>query len=492
MPSIIEIDDEVLSRQNAPASRRNGRIRFPGFTAGVLTNWTRRPLVEQFLLLGGIVTLAAVVAIGAVVTSLMKDALTRNAAAATALYVDGVIAPLLPDMREGQQLHDIVKRALDETLDEGALRSQFADFRLWSPDGTLLFDKDNGLVGTRHSLNSPLREAFAGRLVAEYVERRSSGAASATEERPILSVYNPLRQPWSGEVVGVIELHEFAGEFQETLRSALLMTWLAVGSTMALIFACLLATVLRGSRTIDRQAADLTQRVSELSFLLDQNKRLHQRVQNAIQRATALNERYMRRLGTDLHDGPAQLIALASLRLDCDALTNGDAPNDVRKRELAAVRCSLDEALREVRSLCRGLVLPQVETASLPDLVGCAVDDFERRTGCSVARQFELDAVPMSLSTRICVYRFLQEGLNNGFRHCQGASQAVGARLTGSILSLTVSDNGPGFDPATVSNDSLGLSGLRDRIESVGGIFGLSTGRGGTTLRMEIEIGGSS
>ncbi len=83
----------------------------------------RKPLslAQRFLLVGGLVSLVATVIVGAFVTSPIEDAVARNSGAATALYVDSVIAPLLPDLQGSADLSDSVKQALDETLGQGAL-----------------------------------------------------------------------------------------------------------------------------------------------------------------------------------------------------------------------------------------------------------------------------------------------------------------------------------------------------------------------------------
>lgn len=465
---------------NAPP-RPNLRLR-------LALHWARRSLVARFLMIGGAVSLLAILAIGAVVTTLIQNAVTRNAAATTALYVDSVIAPLLPNMLQAKQLDFLTSRALDETLGQGALGTRLAKLRLWAPDRTILYATDTTLIGRRFPQNPGLARAFAGELVANFDRYDSLGATGRIDRSPVLKIYNPIRQPWSGEVVAVIEFHEFAHDLQGTLRTALLTSWTAVAATVGLIFAALFATVLGASRTIDKQAEALGRRVAELTELLHQNQELHRRVQHATQRSTAANERFLRRLGADLHDGPAQLIALASLRLDTEALVRVDEPRASRERELASVRSTLQEALREIRSFCHGLILPQIETQSLVEIVSHAVDAYEQRSGASVTRNINGVDPPLSASERISIYRFLSEALNNGFRHCRGAPQSVTVSIQDGRLEVRVSDDGPGFDPARIHRNSLGLSGLRDRVESLGGCFTLDTGANGTTLTMELDL----
>lgn len=88
-------------------------------------------LAHQFLIAGAMVTLAVMFLIGKFVAHLIEDTFTRNTAAATVLYVDSIIAPILPDMRTAAVLDDTVARALDETLGQGALGDRITAFRLW-------------------------------------------------------------------------------------------------------------------------------------------------------------------------------------------------------------------------------------------------------------------------------------------------------------------------------------------------------------------------
>ena len=79
----------------------------------------------------------------------------------------------------------------------------------------------------------------------------------------------------------------------------------------------------------------------------------------------------------------------------------------------------------------------------------------------------------MALPIRITVYRLIQEALNNAFRHAGGAGQHVRVGSQDDGMLVEVSDRGPGFQPELVSGQEghLGLSGMRERVESLGGVF---------------------
>ncbi|OED01302.1 MULTISPECIES: sensor histidine kinase [unclassified Rhizobium] len=470
-----------------PVPRANHKYKLS--PASLIERWNSQSLARQFLLAGGFVALCAMLVVGSFVANLIENAVTRNSAATTALYVDSVIAPLLPDMQTTQALDDTVTRALDETLGQGALGTRLYSFRLWRDDGTILYSNNKDLSGQRFPLSDSLRTAFSGRMVAKF--NRIDDVESVAERnsgKPLMEIYNPVLQPWSGKVVAVSEFYEIANDFEWSLTQARLLSWLVVALFTLTFFALLSIIVLRGSRTIDNQRKALNGRIGELSTLLQQNEALRARVQRATQRAAALNESYLRRIGADLHDGPAQLVAYASLRLDSQTLISSTASPEEREASLQTIKSSLDDAMTEIRGVCSGLMLPHIETDNLTDLLKRAIRAHEQRTGVAVALMVGTTPTELSTSAKICVYRFVQEALNNGYRHAGGIGQKVVQTFKDGQIVIEVADEGPGFDPKEVGPQKLGLAGLRDRVESLGGIFQLLSSNRGTIVRMSLNI----
>jgi signal transduction histidine kinase len=455
----------------------------------VIAHWNSQSLARQFLLAGGLVSMVAILIVGAFVASLIEDAVTRNSSASTALYVDSIIAPILPDMTTTEKLDETIERALDETLSQGALGRRLVSFRLWRRDGTVLYADDKTLMGKKLAPSADLQTAFSGKMVSEFNEIDPEEASALGDDHPpLLEIYNPVLQPWSGEVVAVSEFYEIATDFEHSLQNARLRAWLAVTAVIAAIFSILSLIVLRGSRLIDLQRGLLAARVGELSHLLKQNKALHARVKNASQRTTALNERFLRRLGADLHDGPAQLIAYASLRIDSPAILGAQAVPEKREAEVASIKTSLQEAMREIRGICHDLILPEIEAASPHEVIKQAVQRYRDRTGFDVRLLLAAIEWQPTPAEKIGIYRFVQEALNNGWRHAGGVGQQVSQRLEDGCVVIDVIDGGPGFDPLSIKSTSLGIAGLRERIESLGGRFEIASGHDGTKVTMSLKM----
>ncbi|MBB4351146.1 sensor histidine kinase [Aliirhizobium cellulosilyticum] len=432
-------------------------------------------LAKQFFLAGGIVTAIATIIIGLHVTEQIAQTVTRNAAATTALYVDSIIAPVLPDLTRETKLDESIERTLDETLGQGALGKRLVSFRLWRKDGLILYSNNKKLMGRVVPPGENRKRAFNGELVAKFdeVDDPESDAERAVGE-PLLEIYNPILQPWSGQVVAVTEFYERAGELERSLTRARFRSWVVTITVTAGFFLILSAIVLRGSRTIERQ--------------LHENLDLTLRVKKGSQRAVALNEKFLRRVGADLHDGPAQLMAYAALRMDSEQILSDDSNRATREEEVATIKASLDEAIRDIRVICRGLILPHIETLSVSEAARRAVEHYQSRTGASVDTAIEPLNEEIPAAVKICVYRFIQEGLNNGWRHAEGKGQRVELRLPGDEITVVVQDAGQGFKAENASFLGLGLSGLRERVESLGGKFEINSSFAGTTLTMFLNI----
>jgi hypothetical protein len=300
---------------NRPSSQGHCPItasRTPGIQ-GLRRRWNRLTLARQFLFAGSIVLIAGMGVLGVWVTQQIETGVIRNSAASTALYVDSVITPLLPEISVSGVLSDGARRALDETLSQGSLGRQLAYFKIWQPDGLVAYSSEPSLIGRRFPETENLKEAWRGRVAARFNNLDDEeNKTERTFPAPLLEIYNPIREPWSGKVVAVAEFYEIASDLQVTLADARLRSWLVVAAVTLAMMALLSGIVLRGSGVISEQRRALEHRIGELLLLLRQNVELRERVQGASGRAAALNERYLRRISAELHDGPAQLLALAS------------------------------------------------------------------------------------------------------------------------------------------------------------------------------------
>ncbi len=453
------------------------------------------PLHQRFAFVGSVVTLLGMIIIGTWVSREIETGVTRNSAISSALFMESLIAPLSQELAASETLSRSTIARLRELLSNPPLSDEIISAKIWRPGGLLAFSNEADMIGQRFEQGDDLNRAWNGELTASFDDLDD---AENERERatglPLLEIYNPIHSIVTGKIIAVAEFYQDGTELKADLRAARVKSWTVVGAVTLATFAALFGIVRSGARTIASQHVALAGQLAEVARVSAQNDALRKRVQDASRRASETNERQLRRISADLHDGPAQALAFATLRLD-SLMTR--ASLDAGDTEAEDLRSTLCQAMGEIRDLCRGLSLPELEGRGVRETLEMAIGAQERRSGCSVRRNFtELPNADRAAAhpVLICIYRFVQEGLTNAFRHAPGAPATVSAMADGTRLTVSVSDTGPGFDPAADRSRTggLGLSGLRERVESIGGEFQVDTmPGGGTTLIMSLAQEGA-
>ena len=451
-------------------------------------------LSKQFALTGSIVMLAGMLVMGLWVSKKIEENVTDNAGISTALFMDRFIAPLAQELDSANKLSIGPIRALNEMMASDSLKNRVLLLKIWKQGGLIAYSDKLELVGKKFTPSKSLKNAWKGLVVAEFSSTSSDeDHHEKWGDRPILEIYSPIRERWSGKIIAVAEFYEDASALNQSLLSVRRKSWLVVGALMLALSVSLFGIVHRGSKLIENQRISLQNKIVETERISSQNKKLKQRVERASSRYSQLNEKYLRRIGAELHDGPAQLLALASLRLD-SLSRSGDVTS--RNEEAAVVRQALDDAMLEIRNICKGLSLPEIENETLGKAIKIAVFAHEQRTGTKVSvdlsKEVECPDSDIPKAVKICVYRFVQEGLNNAYYHAGGFGQKINAAINSDTLQVELQDSGNKSDDIRRNGSStgLGLAGLQERVESLGGDFSFNKTPGkGSILLMTITLG---
>lgn len=397
--------------------------------------------------------------------------------AVTSLYVESLVAPHLKNLLDRETFDSSSKNALDAVLTDTSLGRKIVAFNIWRADGRLLYSTNDGFVGKTFSIGEGLATALAGSVYSKIVEHPDVDHGFPRGPWPprLIETYTPVHAEAMGKIIGAAEFYQTTDELTEEVDRAQLRGWLIVAAVTSLIYLALFGLVGRGSQTIEAQRRELNAKVTELSGLLARNLQLDAKVRGAAARTAALNERFLRRISRDLHDGPGQDMGYALMRIETILdrhLGTHEAvvPAAALATELGAVRQGLQSALAELRAISAGLQLPELDKLSARDIAERAVRDFERKTGAKVKLAVSGDAGNISLPVKITLYRLLQESLANGFRHANGVDLRVALKHDERYLAIDVSDGGPGFDTRALAQDGhLGLTGMRERVEALGG-----------------------
>lgn len=450
----------------------------------VLSRWERLDLAQQFMLITSVALIVGMQFVGQWVAQRIGEGIIKTHGATSALYAESFIRSRVQELATRDTLSAESREALDALLLPQAVGQAIAGFRIWKGDTVVYADKPE-LIGQVFPPSRLLEQAWLGKLAVEYEEHEPGHGPDVTDDEALLEIYIPIRRlGGSNEVIALAETYIIAHELRKELRSARLGTWFAVASFTAGLLLLQFFIVRRGNRTIREQRAALNHRIEELSDLLSENRSLRARSQEASRRVAEMDERILRRIGSDLHDGPVQFLGMAVLRLDSLEDSLSEAPKTVVAEagvDISALREGLRECLAEIRNLSSGLAPADIERLNLADTLALAAQRHERHTGTDVQRDIGAlpDDVPLALKS--CFFRLVQEGLTNAYRHAEAHAQAVTARANGDSIEVAVLDRGPGgTQPPVVDGESgFGLAGLRDRVESLGGEFAFTSRPGG-------------
>lgn len=459
---------------------------------GVTVAWSGLNLAGQFLMAAAAVMVFVMTIYGLWLDERIRVGVVHSSASGVALYINSVVEPHLQGLSQGPALRPEAKQALQALFADMPLGGKVVAIKVWARDGTVLFSNRQDIIGKTLPVTRPLLEAWNGTVSAELeASPHEHNGSEPNLAGPLLEIYAPVRERGSDRIIAVVEFYKMAEGVQAALRQARRQSSAVVALATLAMLGVLFAIVRKGSGTIESQRNALHDRISQLSNLLAQNESLRQRIDDLYIRSAETHEAFLRRVGHDLHDGPAQLIAFALLRLDALRPARGDELSNGELDDYERIKGALNDALTDIRNISSGLILPELEAASPAEVLRLAARNHERRTGTRV--RCEVDTLPLKLSPLLksCLYRFTQAALNNAYQHAGGTGQAVSGTHRNGVVEIAVTDAGPGFLPETKGDNGprLGLISMRDRVVSLGGTFNLSSQPGsGTKLTARFEV----
>ncbi|MEO6686977.1 MAG: histidine kinase, partial [Dyadobacter sp.] len=207
-----------------------------------------------------------------------------------------------------------------------------------------------------------------------------------------------------------------------------------------------------------------------------QEKKLHE-IEKDYQRLlldTALNseETERRRIAQDLHDDIGTMLSLTKLSLNQLSklvAESGLKEDQIMKKSQALV----EETILHVRRITRDLVPTTLERFGL----AAAIEEFINKLDISKDLKISFisnteDSPRQSQKTELTIYRIMQELVNNSIRHSQCSMIEINLHVNSTIIELMVTDNGVGFEPEAIKDNSLaglGLLGIESRLAIVDG-----------------------
>ncbi len=193
------------------------------------------------------------------------------------------------------------------------------------------------------------------------------------------------------------------------------------------------------------------------------------------------------RLARELHDTLAHSLSGIAVQLEAvKTLWNEDSEqaHAMLERALGDARSGLGEARRAIQTL-RASPLEELGLIAALTQLG---ETFAARNALSVTTDIAAELGDLDPELENVVYRISDEALTNVARHADATRANVALRRKSGKIKLAVSDNGRGFDPALAPPDGhVGIKGMHERAEMVGGSLEITSNTDGTTVRFEVS-----
>jgi signal transduction histidine kinase len=365
-------------------------------------------------------------------------------------------------------------------------------------NGRLIYHPNSRLIGTDFSQREAVKRLQRGDRTGA-ITGQESGHPRTVEGYAVVEVTGwglVIGEPWS-QVVQPAQI---------SLRPVAIV--LIVGLVLVAIIVSLgvqrvtdpiqnLVTQTRQVAAGDYDAQVTLSRIKEFKELgmafndmVDQIRRYRAGVRQYVADITKSQEDERRRIARELHDDTVQTLIAVGQRIELAKETLDD-PAEAKMR-LSEIRTMVTGAIASVRQFSRDLRPLALEDLGLIAAMQYLVSQLSQSIGVEVEFKVEGEVEGLSSDMEVAIYRILQETLNNVRRHAQATKVSVLAQFNPHQITLTVQDNGRGFEvPEAItdfaSSGSFGVMGLQERAQLFGGnVIVQSQPYEGTTVQMVV------
>jgi PAS domain S-box-containing protein len=200
------------------------------------------------------------------------------------------------------------------------------------------------------------------------------------------------------------------------------------------------------------------------------------------QRLIEAHEEESTRIARELHDDINQRLALVNVRLGY--LKPGPASATDLEREIGEVSREIVDLTSDIQALSHRLHPAKLELLGLEASAAGFCEEMSSRHGLAIDVHFENIPKTLPREISLCLYRVMQEALQNVVKHSESRQARVSLNGRSNAIDLTVTDSGTGFDPLeAMRGPGLGLTSMKERLKAIGGQLSIHSQRGhGTTI----------
>jgi signal transduction histidine kinase len=202
-------------------------------------------------------------------------------------------------------------------------------------------------------------------------------------------------------------------------------------------------------------------------------------------RLVEAEERERRAISRELHDEVGQ--SLNALLLDVENLTEMSSEAGAFRQGLQKIKTLAENCVNEVRNMALLLRPSMLDDLGLVAALDWQGREVSKRTGMVVDTVEENVSDNLPEDHKTCVYRIVQEALNNCSKHAYAKKVRIMVRQEPRHLRVSIEDDGKGFDPSQVRG--LGLIGMNERVSQLGGVLKVDSDPArGTLLRVDLPL----
>jgi len=367
------------------------------------------------------------------------------------------------------------------TMNDIAAADDVVRVVLYDAQARVLWSDDTALIGRRFAHDNELRAALGGEIEAKIIRPGKEEHEGLRSFARIEEIYLPVRYARDGPVVAVLEIYRYPPRFFAVIDRVLTAVWLLGGGGGFVLYAALFAMARLG----------LVEVGPGLDVMGVERKAERRRSEDALRRMNQTLEEETKRLAHEVHDEAGQLIATAQLALADVAL---EMPASSREG-VAKVSRVLDEVADQLRRLAHELRPTILDDLGLVPALEFLAQGVTRRTAINVRVESRADG-RLSPVVETTLYRVVQEAVTNVIKHAHARSMIIRVDREPGYVRCSIRDDGVGFDAVVVAHPKgprgLGLLGIGNRVEALGGRFEISTRPGqGTTLIVVIPVSSS-
>jgi signal transduction histidine kinase len=226
--------------------------------------------------------------------------------------------------------------------------------------------------------------------------------------------------------------------------------------------------------------------------LLDQSRHQQEQLRQLARQILSALEEERKKISRELHDEIAQTLTginvhLATLAKEAAVNTTG------LKKTISRTQRLVEKSVNIVHRFARELRPTLLDDLGLIPALHSFMKDFTKRTGVHIRFTASAGLEGLDSARRTVLYRVAQSALTNVAQHAQASRVKVSIRKLQDAIRMEIHDNGKSFQVERVlfakRHKRLGLLGMRERVEMVGGSFGVESAPGkGTTIRAQIPL----